>query len=517
MKNTSHSEVFSDSILWKLQANYFQQKGIDAWRLKQIPSYVTNNPTIANAYAQMVWNFRKDRIQLSSSDSTYTPKLTICELGAGSGEFAFHFIRNLIELFEKDKIDIPKGFRYILTDTVDSTLSFWKSHACFEQWLNIGILDIAYFDALKDNTLQLHISGETISTSSLTEPLIVFSNYVFDSIPQDMFRIENGVISQCFLSLSTPEGLNNAEKIQHFTPEYSYKPLVGAVYSDQGMNSLLKEYQTKLNSTHLLFPEKAWKAIKNLQALSSEGILLISADKGTSLLSQMDYHPPQEIQRHGSISMPVNIHALSSLALADDNLSFLPDEANVEFSIFSLLLCAKPNNYLALKTAYDLHVNQNNPYNFYLQTRSLKKTANQMKIAEILTYIVKNKFDHNLFIYFLPNLSENCHSYSGEEIESLISVINKVWESYYPLGEDFDLPYQLACLFYAFDNYRQAIVYFNRSIELYGDYTGTFYNVAVCHELLEEKDKAIQLLKRVIEVDSTNKEAMERLEKLKND
>jgi tetratricopeptide (TPR) repeat protein len=515
MKSSSQSEIFSSSILWKLQADYFQQKGIDAWRLKEVPSYITSNPTIANAYVQIVWNFRKDRIQLS--DSASVPALTICELGAGSGEFAFHFIRKLIELFVEDNIDLKKGFRYILTDVVNSTLSFWKSHACFDQWLKEGILDIAYFDTLKDDQLQLQISGETISGSTLSEPLIVFSNYVFDSIPQDMFRIENGVLNHCFLSLSTPEDLRESEKIQSFTPEYSYKPIGGAVYSDQHMNSLLEEYKAELESTHLLFPEKAWKAIKNLQALSSEGILLISADKGATLPSQMDHHPPHEIQKHGSISMPINIHALSSLTLAGGGLSFLPEKANLDFSIFALLLCAKPKDYTALKKAYDAHINQNNPYDFYLQKRSLKETANQMKIEEVLTYMAKSKFDPNLFVYFLPGLTANCNSYSDEEKQLLTLTITKVWESYYSLGEDFDLAYQLACLFYAFDDYRQAIVYFNRSIEKYGDYTGTFYNMAVCYELLEEKDKAIQLLRRVIEVDSTNIEAMERLEELKND
>ncbi len=49
----------SRSILWDLQAAYFAERGIDAWRQGEVPHYVTSNPTIAAAYAEIVFAFRR--------------------------------------------------------------------------------------------------------------------------------------------------------------------------------------------------------------------------------------------------------------------------------------------------------------------------------------------------------------------------------------------------------------------------------------------------------------------------
>ncbi len=48
---------FSKSLLWQLQRQFFEQQGIQAWRQGTVPHYITSNPHIANAYAQVVLGF----------------------------------------------------------------------------------------------------------------------------------------------------------------------------------------------------------------------------------------------------------------------------------------------------------------------------------------------------------------------------------------------------------------------------------------------------------------------------
>src|SRR3954468_7248289 len=85
------SRPFSGSHIWQLQDAYFAGRGVEAWRQGEVPHYVTSNPTIANAYAEIVFAFRRDLTRLIGHDDP----LTVCELGAGSGRFAFHFLRRL--------------------------------------------------------------------------------------------------------------------------------------------------------------------------------------------------------------------------------------------------------------------------------------------------------------------------------------------------------------------------------------------------------------------------------------
>src|SRR5690242_11313763 len=84
----------SESILWRLQANFFAQRGIDAWREGIVPHYISSNPFIANAYAQVAFGFLKD-CQATSDGLDRSQPIYIVELGTGSGRFAYHLYTKL--------------------------------------------------------------------------------------------------------------------------------------------------------------------------------------------------------------------------------------------------------------------------------------------------------------------------------------------------------------------------------------------------------------------------------------
>src|SRR3954463_3769802 len=105
---------FASSLIWQLQHRYFAERGVEAWRQGEVPHYVTSNLTIANAYAEIVLALRRDRERLFPGEQGKEP-LTIVELGAGSGRFAFHFLKRLAALCADAEV-APETFRYVLTD-----------------------------------------------------------------------------------------------------------------------------------------------------------------------------------------------------------------------------------------------------------------------------------------------------------------------------------------------------------------------------------------------------------------
>ncbi len=94
----AEKQPFSQSVLWDWQERYFAEKGVEAWRQGEVPHYVTSNPTMASSYAEMVFAFWRDHQCLKRQDINPDEPLYICELGAGSGRFAFRefdVLRNL--------------------------------------------------------------------------------------------------------------------------------------------------------------------------------------------------------------------------------------------------------------------------------------------------------------------------------------------------------------------------------------------------------------------------------------
>src|SRR5690242_8320545 len=83
----------SRSMVWRLQRTFYGDQGIEAWSRSNVPQGITTSPNIAHAYAEIVGGFFADyQRQLDPSEPIY-----IVELGAGSGRFAYRFLKALAE------------------------------------------------------------------------------------------------------------------------------------------------------------------------------------------------------------------------------------------------------------------------------------------------------------------------------------------------------------------------------------------------------------------------------------
>src|SRR6185295_12197231 len=87
------NQRLSRSLLWRLQRNYFEQRGIEAWSSGAVPHHITSSPFIADAYARVVMGFLRDWSTLDHSQPVH-----IVELGSGSGRFAYSFLKKFLDL-----------------------------------------------------------------------------------------------------------------------------------------------------------------------------------------------------------------------------------------------------------------------------------------------------------------------------------------------------------------------------------------------------------------------------------
>ena len=250
--------------------------GVEAWRQGEVPHYVTSNPTMANSYAEIVLAFWRDVQRLWPKDITSAP-LYICELGAGSGRFAFHFLKRLTRLCKQ--ADVPlTSFCYVLTDFAERNLDFWRRHPRFQTYFESGLLDMAQFDVNQSTQLHLQRSGQTITPGSLDRPLVAITNYLFDCIPQDLFYIDKQRCAQCLVSLFSdkdPSTFDQAEVLAHVRYQYDYRAITEAPYTEPYLQRLMAGYQRSLSDTHLLLPADGLRCVQRVKGLVKTGTPLI--------------------------------------------------------------------------------------------------------------------------------------------------------------------------------------------------------------------------------------------------
>jgi hypothetical protein len=167
------NQRLSESHLWRLQRNYFEQQGIEAWRSGAVPHHITSSPFIAEAYARVVFGFLRDWATIEhSDDGSFSAPLDrrqpvhIIELGSGSGRFAYSFLKKFLNLYRNSVLkEIP--VKYVMTDFTKANLEYWRTHPWLLPLIEEGSLDLACFDLESDVQLELLNSGEILSNTTL--------------------------------------------------------------------------------------------------------------------------------------------------------------------------------------------------------------------------------------------------------------------------------------------------------------------------------------------------------------
>ncbi len=363
---------FVESKLWELQRQYFAARGQQAWSAGEVPHYITSNPVVAAAYAEVLVAFRRDRLRRDPAEEA----LWIVELGAGSGRFAHHLLQQLAALCEREGLD-PAGFRYVLSDFCAANLEAWAQQPRFVPLFASGQLERARFDVMDTSALELEHGGGRIGRGDLGAPLVVIANYLLDSIPADLLCFRQGQV-------------------------------------ERGLDGLLAEYQRQLAEL-----EEAW--------------LLLSADKGHHRLEEVVLAQPPALVTHGSFSLSVNYHALCGWAAAGGGQALVPDPGRGCPHTVALLRLPEADYHRATAAAWRRHLAAFGPGDYLNLSQLACANAEQLSAEQLLAFLRLGQGDSHLFVRRLPRLQQLAADLQPQERLGLLDSVAQVGRMQFPL------------------------------------------------------------------------------------
>ncbi len=506
-------QPLSRSLLWAMQRSYYENQGIDAWRANIVPSYITSNPYIALSYARVVLGYLRDcQPALDPSQPVY-----LVELGAGGGRFAFHFMRSFQALLAQSPFP-ELNFCYVLSDLPERNLDFWQNHPAFKAWAAAGKLDFARFDALADRAMQLRQSGVSIAPGELKNPLIILANYFFDSIPQDAFHIEQGRLQECLIKLTSkqeepdPVAVDILPRVMiHFLTQEGDQ---SGYYQDPDLDSILEQYRV-LDNSYLLFPADAIRLMRGLVHLSGGRMLLLSGDYGTSTVEAWEHNGAPDVRIHGSISMEVNYHALGAFIQSQGGRFFAPGYRAQFLTVCAFALGDHPTGFAELGLAYVEAIERSGPNDFFLIKRGMEKNYPAMTVDEMLAYLRFSGWDAHLFLDLFATLLEKLPSADAHTQQELRQAVFQLWDNYFHIGEERDLPFNLGVVLFRLGYPGEALPFFEWSQEYYGASQLTLYNIALCLTQQRKYNLAWSKVKQALSIDPEFEPATELAEELK--
>ena len=466
----------SDSALWPAQRRFYERAGIDAWRTNTVPHHVTSNVALATAYARVVAGFLEDR-----PSARRTP-LHVVELGAGSGRFAFLFLRALQALG-----DVP--VRYVMTDVAGATIRFWRTHEALAPFVRDGRLDFARFDAERDGVLRLERARRTIAPDAPHARLVVVANYVFSGLPHDAFAIGAGRVRECLVTArrSADSGGDAADH----SLSWRLGAPVTAPYPEDDFNAILRGYAARGVSGRLLFPVGALRCLDRLAALAREDLLVLAADRGTTnATAALRLGADLDLARHGAVSFPVNFHAVRTWLTRRGGVSLRPPPHHRHVHVTGLLVGGSRRSWPATKRAYRAAVGRSGPDALYALRRGLPAVSDGRRAREIVSLMRRCGPDPRVVAECVRPLWPHLAKAGPALRHDVRRAVLAAWPNYYHLGEAHDLAFDLALLLYEARAYADARALFERSCVLYGDDGATRWNLGLCHLALGQPTQA---------------------------
>ncbi|HHG85059.1 MAG TPA: hypothetical protein ENJ82_09975, partial [Bacteroidetes bacterium] len=474
----------SQSILWQLQYEYYQAQGINAWGQGQTPSYITSNSFIARQYAEVVFGFFRDLHRKGIAQA----RVYLFEPGAGSGQFAFLFLKALAKACEVAAFPVPE-FCYIISDFAERNVQFWESHPQLQPFLDRGQIDFAVFDAGKDTTIKLRHTGKEIKAGSLQTPLIVLANYFFDSIPQDLFYISQGKIEEALPSL-TVEGAarhpNPVKLLKSIQMEFEFRETASKYYPESAYNDILRYYQEILEEGWLLFPAPAFRMLDRLQSWTNSGLLLLTGDKGVQTLAELKGMEMPEIILHGGFSLTVNYHAFHQYVSANQGLGMMPAHLNPYLNVHCFLFQEDAETFQELRNAFASTIGEFGPDDFFILKKVIQSRIPKMKWKQIMATIRQSHYDTRVFQKLLPRMRKLVIGLQAWERESMLATAAKVWEQYYPISSGDSLAIDLGQLSFVLDDFASAKTYLQHALKTVAGSVEIFFTLALCFDQLED-------------------------------
>jgi tetratricopeptide (TPR) repeat protein len=481
---------FSQASLWERQLQYYESKGMEAWQSGEVPYYITSNPKIAHAYAHMIHGLLRDRAWMRPGENQ---PVYVVELGAGTGRLAFHVLRRLEELRRQERGPLP-SYRYIMSDVSERNIEYWRAHPKLAPLIEQGVLDVCRFDANRDEELMLIESGETISKKDLAHPVVVIANYFFDTIPQDLFYISEGSLYEC--------GVVEEESAEQEELKLEYRLIPDGNYEQSGYNRLLEQYRTSLQSTHVLFPSIALDCLERLRAMTKESeLVLLSADKGTPHLEELDGEAAPALVAHGSgFSLSVNYHAIFSYYRNLGGEARYSAYHHNSLYLSAVLALSEPAAYKEVQAAYTMSVEQSSPGDFYQLKLCFWEQAERMQIRELLAWLRLSGFDANFVWKASDRLLQLLPEAGDSEKIELGEVLQRVWEEFYSIDDPQDLAFTFGTLFYSLDRYEAALASFRESLRVDPTVHSTYYNMGLCYYELDQREEAKTSFRQALEL-----------------
>jgi tetratricopeptide (TPR) repeat protein len=503
----------SASLIWRLQRDFYVQRGLKVWSEDLVPSYITNNPFIAEIYAEIVAGFISDCMNLPPKEARpLSPEnpLRILELGAGTGKFSYLFLRELARLLQEKRV-APQIVRYSMADCSESLLAEWRANRYLAEFVKAGILEFQLHRPEGDR-------ASAAATNSIVEnpaqqatgPLVVIANYVFDSLPQDAFIIADGQISEALVTTrvsaaASAVGSEGAPKLSDLQLSFRNVPVPPGRYPDKSWNEILEHYRGRLPAATVLFPSAALGLLRQLSQSSDGRMLVLAADKGFVREDDLALlQGPPHMEFHASsqcFSQTVNFDAITRYFYGLGGDWLLPRKHFSSLNICAFIARPPGDEFHATRKSYEQALTGFGPDDLFALMSWLNAHLEEVSVVQALALLRLTRWDTTALLRLFRVIARQLRTVTGERHDLRQAVLN-TWANHYPVSPAENLlAFNCGVILLELRFFAEALSLFKVSEQVLGHTATTSYNLGLCALGLGRPSDALAYMAEACDLD----------------
>ncbi|MEO5680518.1 MAG: SAM-dependent methyltransferase, partial [Acidimicrobiales bacterium] len=454
---------FSRSRLWDFERAYYERQGLRAWSEGEVPSAITSNPVMASAYAEVIVAFLRDCDAAGHLDRRRP--VHVLELGSGSGQLAFGLVRRLRQLLAATRLG-DQPVTVVLSDFDRAKLEQLATHPRLQDDLASGWLDVAVVDASAPGVVRTWRRRELLADG----PLVVVANYVFDSLPADVYAIGEGAVHEVGLTLSADAAdldRHDPTALGRLRLTWEAATTPAPPTGHPGLDAVLARYAEVLDTTMVVLPTAALGCLELLAGAARAPTLALVADKGWADLRDLAGRgAPVLVPNGGSFSTMLNFDALARVVRAGGGTALLPPHHPQQLVVGAFVLGGLAVPETAQRYADVLA--EGGPDDLHAVRSSGKATAATLTSSEALSVLRACRWDSRTFVQVLPALQAGVEHASPMDRRDLALAVRRVWEMWFPIGEAVDIALSLGSLLAQIGRHREALEMYAASLRFHG-------------------------------------------------
>jgi tetratricopeptide (TPR) repeat protein len=498
-------------LLWRLQREFYQKQGAEAWR-QSVPWYITNNPHIANACAEVIVRVLQDLKRLGAYRSL--EPVYIVECGGGVGLFAFYVLNRLARRLRELQLE-QMELVYVMVDVSEKNVAFLEGHPALAPFAHSGLLDFAIWDLETELDLTLRRRGRTLraadATTHTANPVILLANYVFDSLRHDVFRVADNQLQEGLVSLrpapmtAAADGVP-AEAVEAATPrlsqlqtEYEFRPASLPYFDNPRLDAILEHYSRTVDGNTFLFPIGPLRCIEAWRKLSRERLIVLSTDKASCRPIEFSGHGTPALVMHDEcFSLTTNFHALGLYFLeADGFVRHQASQQAIASSLFGVGLDIR--QCVETAAAFESAIDTFGPGNLFSIYRSLEQACTSMPIEVIVAHLRLLQYDPVVMDFCMPVILQRIKQAEAVVIRDLIDIMHRTAANFYNFPGRSDTLSCVGIFFQELGDLPTALHYYEKSLEYFGPNPVAFYNSGLCRHRLNQPKEALEAFRSVLD------------------